>query len=50
MKNKEKILSIRIDYDLYEKIVHIALKQSNEQKKIIKISEVIRNTLIYSFS
>jgi len=46
MKNKkEKLLSIRITNELYQKYVNETIKRSNKEKRIIKISEIIREIL-----
>ena len=42
---KEKHLTIRIPLDLYQKYVDIAIKKSLKEGKLIKLSEIIRETL-----
>ncbi len=44
-KPKEKAISLRLDIDLYEKLVNKAIKQSKVNKKMIHISEIIREIL-----
>jgi len=42
---KEKHLTIRISGELHEKLIEKTLLESNEKKKLIKLSEVIRTIL-----
>lgn len=42
---EDKHLSIRISELLYQKYVKEAIRQSNEEGKIIKVSEIIREVL-----
>jgi hypothetical protein len=42
---KEKHLTIRISNELYENLIKKALEKSNKEKKIIKLSEIIREIL-----
>jgi len=43
MKNKH--LTIRISDELYQKCVKGAIKKSNEEGRIVKVSEIIRDIL-----
>lgn len=46
MKNtKEKAISLRVKLELYQKFVDKAIKQSNEKKRLVNISEIIREIL-----
>ena len=42
---KDKHLSIRISDGLYQKYVKEAIKRSNEEGRIVKVSEIIRESL-----
>jgi predicted DNA-binding protein len=42
---KDKHLSIRISDELYQKYVEEAIKRSNTEKRIVKVSEIIREKL-----
>lgn len=42
---KIKALSLRLDSELYQKIVDRAIKQTNKEKRLVKASEVIREIL-----
>jgi len=44
-KTIDKHLSVRLSYELYQKYVEKAIKRSNEEKRIVKVSEVIRESL-----
>lgn len=46
MKNKKNnIIAVRIDDDLNKLIIEFAIKETNDRKKIIKVSDVIREIL-----
>lgn len=42
---KEKHLTIRISNELYNSLINKTLKKSNKEKKLIKLSETIREIL-----
>lgn len=42
---KEKHLTIRIPIELYNILIEKALKKGSKEKKIIKLSEIIREIL-----
>jgi metal-responsive CopG/Arc/MetJ family transcriptional regulator len=42
---KEKAISLRLSQELYQKYVNKAIQQSNKEKRLIAISEIIRKTL-----
>lgn len=42
---KEKHLTIRISIDLYNKLIEKTLEKSNKEKRLIKLSEIIRTIL-----
>lgn len=42
---KEKAISLRLSPELYQKFVDKAIKQSNSKKRLVNISEIIREIL-----
>ena len=42
---KDKHLSIRFSSELYQKYVDEAIKRSVQEKRIVKVSEIIREVL-----
>lgn len=42
---KDKHLSIRISDELYQKYVEIAIKRSTKERRIVNVSEIIRDVL-----
>ena len=42
---KDRHLSIRISEDLYKSYIKKALKRGNEEERIVKVSEIIREVL-----
>lgn len=44
-KPKEKAISLRLSQELYQKFVEKAIRQSSKEKRIVSISEVIRQIL-----
>lgn len=44
-ENKEKIVTIRLLPSLYQHYVEIALKKGQQEKRIVGISEVLREVL-----
>lgn len=44
-KTKEKATSIRLGADLYQKLVDKAINQSNKKKRLVNVSEIIREIL-----
>ena len=42
---KDKHLSIRFSSELYKKYIDIAINRSVEEKRIVKVSEIIREVL-----
>lgn len=45
MKNQDRHLTIRVSKELYETYAEKALKKSKKEKRIVKVSEVIREAL-----
>lgn len=50
MKNKGKSITFRLSNELYEKCVERSLKIGNEEKRIVNISEIIREILKKEFN
>ena len=44
-KNKEKLVTIRLEKELYQKITNKAIEASVVEGRIIKVSEIIREAL-----
>ena len=44
-KTKEKAISLRLSQELYQKFVNKAISKSNNEKRIINVSEIIREVL-----
>ena len=44
-ENKDRSVTIRINKDIYQKLVDETLKRSLDEGRIIKISEIIREKL-----
>ena len=44
--NKDRHLTIRMEQDLYDAYIKKALDKSNKEKRLVKLSEVIREILI----
>lgn len=42
---KDKHLSVRFSSELYQKYVENAIERSNKEKRIVKVSEIIREVL-----
>jgi hypothetical protein len=42
---KDKALSIRITDDLYQQYVEETIKRTNTEKRLVKVSEIIREVL-----
>jgi predicted DNA-binding protein len=42
---KDKHLSIRIPYELYQKYVKETIKRTNQENRLVKVSEIIREIL-----
>ncbi len=42
---KDKHLSVRFNSDLYQKYVERAIEISNKEKRIVKVSEIVREVL-----
>lgn len=45
MKTKDKHLSVRFSSELYQKYIDKAIQRSNKEKRIVKVSEIIREIL-----
>jgi hypothetical protein len=44
-KEKDKHLSVRFSSVLYQKYIDKAIKRSSDEKRIVKVSEIIREVL-----
>lgn len=44
-KSTDKHLSVRLSLELYQKYVEKAIKRSNKENRIVKISEIVREVL-----
>ena len=44
-KIQDKHLNIRFSKELYQKYIDKAIKRSSEEKRIVKVSEIIREVL-----
>lgn len=44
-EKKDKHLSVRLDCELYQKYVDKAIKRSVDSGRIVKVSEIVRETL-----
>ncbi len=44
-ENKGKSITFRLNQDLYEKCVENAINRSIKEKRIVKVSEIIREIL-----
>jgi hypothetical protein len=44
-KIQDKHLNIRLDKELYQKYVNLAIKKSTEEIRIVSVSEIIREVL-----
>lgn len=44
-ENKEKLVTIRLEKELYQKITNKAIEASVVEGRIIKVSEIIREAL-----
>ena len=45
-KDKTKHLTIRMEQDLYDAYIKKALDKSNDENRLVKLSEIIREILI----
>lgn len=43
--DKDKSLTVRIPKELYQKYLDIAIKKSNKERRIVKVSEIVRQAL-----
>lgn len=44
-KTIDKHLSVRLSSELYQKYIEKAIKRSNKENRIVKISEIVREVL-----
>jgi hypothetical protein len=42
---KDKHLSVRFSSELYQKYIDEAINRSNKEKRIVKVSEIVREVL-----
>lgn len=42
---KDKHLSVRFSSELYQKYIDKAIERTNQEKRIVKVSEIIREVL-----
>lgn len=42
---KDKHLSVRFSSELYQRYIYKALERANKEKRIVKVSEIIREVL-----
>jgi hypothetical protein len=49
MTKQNKSITFRINSKLYDRCVERAIEISNNEKRIVKVSEIIRNTLKKEF-
>ena len=42
---KEKAISLRLTEELYQKYIDKAIERTNQEKRIVKVSEIIREVL-----
>lgn len=43
--DKDKSLTVRIPKEIYQQYLDIAIRKSNEERRIVKVSEIVRHAL-----
>jgi hypothetical protein len=41
--DKDKVINVRVDQDTYDKLVQLAIVRSQETKRVVRISEIVRD-------
>lgn len=44
--NKSKVINVRVDQDIYDKLVKLAINRSKDTNRIVRLSELVRDGIM----
>lgn len=42
---KDRAIALRVEFEMYEKLLELSLKKSKEEKRNVGVSDIIRNII-----